>query len=171
MTSEKLAEAYEAEYMEANEYANAAYFDIQVVIRADNKVLGTISKTEEALTFMFAIPEELKLEGRKFIVLRIHNGEITELDISEIDGHYAIETDAFSTYAVVYKQEKAPEMLLGDVNGDEMVNARDALLILQNAASIVDLNEQQELVADMNQDGMINAMDALAVLRKAAGLD
>lgn len=158
------------QFMETKDLHSVAYFDIQVVIKADGKVLGNINKTEEALTFLFAIPEALKQEGRKFIVLRIHNGEISELEVSEVDGNFAIMTDAFSTYAVVYEAEKTPDILLGDVNVDGKINAQDALLILKHAASITKLNESEQIAADINEDAKINASDALMVLKIAAGI-
>ncbi len=55
----------------------------------------------------------------------------------------------------------------GDVNGDQTLNALDALLILQFAVNKVNLSALQQTAADITQDGAINAVDALTVLQRA----
>ena len=54
---------------------------------------------------------------------------------------------------------------LGDVNGDGSINATDALMILQNAVKLIELQEAQALAADVTGEGDINASDALCVLQ------
>lgn len=56
----------------------------------------------------------------------------------------------------------------GDVNQDGNTNATDALLVLEHAAIIRELNEEQILLADINEDKIINATDALEILKIAA---
>jgi hypothetical protein len=58
----------------------------------------------------------------------------------------------------------------GDVNGDDAVNAGDAILALRIAAGLVEPSEQQKRSADMNGDGEVKANDAISILRRAAGL-
>ena len=58
----------------------------------------------------------------------------------------------------------------GDVNADGVVDAQDALLVLQNAAQLMELDEAQTKAADVNADGMISADDALQILQYAAQL-
>ena len=67
--------------------------------------------------------------------------------------------------------EQQVQILLGDVNGDGRVNARDARLLLRYAAGLADETELDLAAADYNGDGRVNARDARAVLRAAAGLD
>ncbi len=55
----------------------------------------------------------------------------------------------------------------GDVNGDDAVDAKDALMILQAAVDKVTLTEEQTMIADVNGDKAIDAKDALLVLQKA----
>ncbi|MBQ8767620.1 MAG: leucine-rich repeat protein, partial [Clostridia bacterium] len=61
--------------------------------------------------------------------------------------------------------------VLGDLNGDGYVSAKDAQLILHNIAGIFAF-ESESLVesADMNKDGKISAVDARMVLQLVAGL-
>ncbi len=61
------------------------------------------------------------------------------------------------------------EIVLGDLNGDEQINAKDALEVLKAAVGKVNLTEEQKTAADVNKDGDINAKDALEILKKAVG--
>ena len=61
-----------------------------------------------------------------------------------------------------------PAVTLGDVNGDEEVNANDALEILKYAAKMVELDSTQLAAAEVDGVAEVNANDALAVLKYAA---
>ena len=68
-----------------------------------------------------------------------------------------------------------PEVLPGDVNEDDAINAKDANAILIAAAKIgtgnpSGLMPELETAADVNSDGAINAKDANIVLRYAAAV-
>lgn len=58
----------------------------------------------------------------------------------------------------------------GDLNGDESINAEDALLALQHSVHLIDLRGDSLSMADMNQDDSINAQDALQILQLSVGL-
>lgn len=81
----------------------AQYLDINIKVMAGDEELGKITTTTEKLTFQVAVPEELKKEGRTFIVIRVHDGKVEELKTVEKDGMLIFETDKFSTYALTYK--------------------------------------------------------------------
>ncbi len=55
----------------------------------------------------------------------------------------------------------------GDVDGDSVIDAKDALLILQAAVDKVTLTPDKIFVADVNGDNALNAVDALLVLQRA----
>ena len=61
--------------------------------------------------------------------------------------------------------------ILGDVNRDGKVNARDARALLRYIAGLAEESEIDKIAADFNGDGKINARDARAILRFIAGLD
>ncbi len=63
-----------------------------------------------------------------------------------------------------------PAPAYGDVNGDDAVDAKDALLILQAAVDKAELTREQTAVADVNGDSAIDAKDALLVLQKAVDM-
>ncbi len=66
-----------------------------------------------------------------------------------------------------YLQQVTEAGLLGDVNGDSLINALDALHILQYAVGKREFTPEAKLLADINGDKQINASDALQVLRLA----
>ena len=82
----------------------AQYLDLSVLLKTtDGKELGKINKMSEPLTFTIAIPEDLKQDGRVFVVLRMHDGETSVLETTmNADGTLSFETDRFSTYALAY---------------------------------------------------------------------
>lgn len=89
------------------EDAKVQYLDVTIVLKADNKELGTLNKLEDEITITVAIPEELKAEGRTYKVIRNHNGEVTVLDtVLNDDGTISFKTDRFSTYALAYADEE-----------------------------------------------------------------
>lgn len=79
-------------------------FDIEIELLINDESKGLIPETSEKLTFKVAIPENLKKDGRKFYVLRLHDGKIDKLPVNE-DGTF--ETDKFSSYMLVYEDVKA----------------------------------------------------------------
>ena len=87
-------------YADKNDIKVVNAFDIEINLYVDNQFEGTISETVNKLTFKVNIPEELKKEGRKFYVLRLHDGKVTTLEVAE-DGTF--KTDQFSSYMLVYK--------------------------------------------------------------------
>lgn len=63
----------------------------------------------------------------------------------------------------------APEVKLGDINSDDVINAKDALLALRIAVSKYEATEEELIAADVNKDEVINAKDALEMLKFAVG--
>lgn len=62
-------------------------------------------------------------------------------------------------------------LLSGDVNGDNLVNAIDALQVLKHAARIEVLSGEVFSVGDMDSNGTVDASDALIILKKVAKID
>ncbi len=59
--------------------------------------------------------------------------------------------------------------LLGDADCDGLVNSRDALLVLQFEAALIDALPCQDL-ADVNRDGRVDSLDANLIKQIDAGL-
>ncbi len=58
-----------------------------------------------------------------------------------------------------------PAIPMGDLNGDEKVDAKDALNVLKISVNKVTPTDEQKIAADVNEDTSINAKDALEVLK------
>ena len=69
-----------------------------------------------------------------------------------------------------FKHVIGSEILLGDVNGDGIVNIADAALILRYSIGLLSFDDSQLLAADVNGDGNVNTVDAALILRNALGL-
>lgn len=77
-------------------------------------------------------------------------------------------------------QLQNPDPVLGDLNGDELVDVRDALVALQVAAGLVTPTARQRHNGDVAPpgdaefvpgDNRVTVQDAIRILRYAAGLD
>lgn len=68
------------------------------------------------------------------------------------------------------KNENAPELKKGDVNGDGSVTAGDARIALRASAKLTTLDSAQKYVADVTGDGFVTAKDARMILRYSAKL-
>ena len=62
-------------------------------------------------------------------------------------------------------QEPSIRLSMGDVNGDGLVNAADAALILRYDAGIIELEDYELEAADMDGDGQVTYLDAKTLLR------
>ena len=69
---------------------------------------------------------------------------------------------------VIYSGDTLP-VLMGDVDGNGVVNSQDALLTLRFALGIID-SLPAEQNADVTGNGVINSQDALLILRMAIGI-
>lgn len=80
------------------------YLDIKVLVKelGSDKIVDTISQTPSAIKFTVLVPNDLLKDGRKFYVLRNHDGETKVLDTKQDGNKLTFETDKFSTYAVAY---------------------------------------------------------------------
>ena len=63
-----------------------------------------------------------------------------------------------------------PEYTLGDIDENDEIDIRDALVALRASAKIVTLTERQIKAADVNRDNEVDVRDALLLLRYSAKL-
>lgn len=113
-----------------------------------------------------ALPDEMeKLDRTAVDAIANAMDSLSDEDIEAMD------EDLFNKFvaAVAYFVQQDMEKNMGNVNGDESINAADALLVLQAAVGKTQLDEMQELYADVNGDTKIDASDALEILQVAVG--
>ena len=80
------------------------YMDISMFIKVGAGEWNAISKTDAPIEVVISIPEELRESGRKYYVIRCHNGETTLLyDLDDTEDTVTISTELFSAYAIAYE--------------------------------------------------------------------
>ncbi len=92
----------------------AGYFDItiHVIDQNTNNIIGNLTTLSDKMTFTILLPSELqKVEKgyqRKYYLLREHNGnyDLLETKLSNNGTVLAFESNQFSTYALLYVDEK-----------------------------------------------------------------
>ena len=73
-------------------------------------------------------------------------------------------------YTIEPNDYEPPEPILGDVDGDEIANSTDALIVLSGDVGI-DISMYCPInCGDVNGDELVNSLDALIILRSAVGL-
>ena len=60
--------------------------------------------------------------------------------------------------------------MLGDLNGDGLVTAADAVILSRALAGLIELTPVQMLAADIDGDGDITSADVVILSRYLAGL-
>jgi len=70
--------------------------------------------------------------------------------------------EAYEALLAEVTKQTTPTTVLGDVNGDGVVNALDAAAILK---AVVNNTAIDVAVGDYNADGAVNALDAAAILK------
>jgi hypothetical protein len=78
--------------------------------------------------------------------------------------------DLLDTYLLFGDPAMHFPTVLGDVNGDGVVNATDALIVLSGSAGINVKTYCPLNCGDVNKDGVVNATDALIILSYSAGM-
>ena len=98
----------------------AAYYDINVLVKADGEEIAKLRELGKKIKLELAIPEKLPEVPtgctRTFSVIKIHNGkaEVIAEGVEAKDGKVPCETDSFSTYALTYTDKVATNPKTGD---------------------------------------------------------
>ncbi|OGG43598.1 MAG: hypothetical protein A3F84_24060 [Candidatus Handelsmanbacteria bacterium RIFCSPLOWO2_12_FULL_64_10] len=105
-------------------------------------------------------PVRLAAEGEAVVKVR-------ELTLSSLDRRKTVQNAG--TVQVV-SQPPPPSVLIGDVNGDKVVDEGDAVLMLRFRAGLTTLTMAQQRMGDVNGDGTLDEGDVILILRLRAGL-
>ncbi len=91
------------------DYTVGSYLDIELTKYVGEKATD-IHELKSPITLVISVPEALAGEdGREFAVIRVHEGKAELLpDLDEDAGIITVETDRFSTYAIVFADPVEP---------------------------------------------------------------
>lgn len=86
----------------------AGYYNIDVLVKNCDTVLGNVTETNKELEITLELPELTAVkEGftREYYVIRIHDGKVTIIDNVTVNdnGTVTFKSDKFSTYALAYE--------------------------------------------------------------------
>ena len=93
-------------------YKPVSYFDF-LIMKTSNGTTTVINQTQTDLEVVVPIPEQYRKEGRKFFVLRNHNGVVDILeDVGNDPDTITFRTDRFSEYAIAYEAINVNKLVL-----------------------------------------------------------
>ncbi|SEF67145.1 hypothetical protein [Lachnospira multipara] len=89
----------------SGDYTVGLYFDINLFKKVGSNDATKVTETNGKVQASIVIPESLRKSGRTFEIIRVHDGEATDITgtYDENTHVFTFETDKFSTYALVYK--------------------------------------------------------------------
>ncbi len=73
------------------------------------------------------------------------------------------------TVCALYEENEAPEVILGDVNGDGLITATDISVLFAYVMNAGSISDSAMIAADVNGDGEVNATDASLLAQMVFG--
>ena len=113
---------------------------------------------------MEALPDELTLENKQAVDALYNDYHLLS---DEQKAMLTEEEVAFIQAAVVKIGNLEYIANLGDLNGDETINANDALIALRASVGKIELGQEEIARGDVNGDKKVDAKDALEMLQMA----
>lgn len=128
------------------------------------EAIPALGHTEKTVT----VDATCENDGYKAVVCEVCGEELSREAISAKGHGYA---DGVCTVCGGKDPNAVPAVLLGDLNGDGKINARDYMVLKSYVLKRVELADEQIPAADVNRDGRVNAADYMilkaVVLRRA----
>lgn len=103
-----------------------------------------------------------------YSVKTIHRDAFKDSDLTLIKGIKGTAAEQYANFMEIPFEEI--EHIYGDLDWNERVEAKDALLALCNTVGTVDFIDYHKVSADVNVDGKVTAADALMILQYSVGL-
>lgn len=88
----------------------AQYIDISVLLENEKEQLGSIKELTKKVKISIEISEDLVKEGRKFFILKLHDGNVYPIEAKLNGTNLEFETDEFSLFTLVYEDENVNEL-------------------------------------------------------------
>lgn len=132
----------------------------------DINLMKNDQKIQPDGTCIVKIPVPISMKQEKCKVY-YYDEEKNLIDVEAVasDGYMVFPTNHFGSYVLTEDTR-----LLGDLNGDETIDYRDAVLLLQADSGAVNMTSLQKEVADFNKDGKIDYNDAVMILKYDTGM-
>ena len=130
--------------------------------------LYDISLTKDGVAIQPDEPATVKIptDNENAKVYRLEdNGTLTDMNAVYDNGYMVFTTEHFSLYALVVPNDN---VVIGDVNGDGVVNAKDRMLLTRYLAKWSGYENIDMTAADVNNDGQVNAKDRMILTRHIA---
>ena len=144
-----------------------------VAVKGENvvKVYNiSLTKDGESVQPTGEVTVKIPCENENAKVYRVEaDGTLTDMNARFEDGFLIFVTEHFSLY-VVTEPKKEPDILLGDLNGDNKVDITDATVVQKSVAELIELDEKQKKAADTNKDGKVDITDATLIQKYIAEL-
>ncbi len=99
-----------------DDYTVGVYLDLNLFKKVGENNAEQVTGTNGKIKASILVPESMWKEGRSFEIIRVHDGETTVITgtYDETTHMFTFESDAFSTYALAYKDE-------GDSTGQQVI--------------------------------------------------
>ncbi len=91
------------------------------------------------------------------------------IEVTKATGHSFEEGYCTVCGAVDPDHAPEPDYIVGDIDGDGKINAKDTNMLKRVFAGVVSLNDTQKKAADIDGDGKVNSFDANHLIRLATG--
>lgn len=153
-------------------YAEIAEKIVKVNADVEDGVYGeAVKKAVDDVAYALSVLKVSEDGNDAFTDERAFNG-YNRLYVADdaLDEEKALKTALDTLETAMKDATEGGDVVLGDLDGDTHATAKDAKMILQYSAKLIDLTDAQKKAADFNGDGNINAKDALAILKAAAGI-
>lgn len=126
-------------------------------------------ETDSPVQLILDIPESM--QGKELRVLKFVTGDIKEPEVLEEklteDGQkVCVNVDSDGIYVLTAKENR----MRGDADSNQVIDLRDAQLVLRAALGIARLDSEVETYCDVDGSGVIELSDAQQILRYALGI-
>ena len=134
---------------------------------------GTADKAKAAKDETVTVIAAAAPEGKVFDKWEVVSGDVTLADAAKAATTFVMGEKDVEVKATFKDKGEGPAVMLGDVNNDGKVQAKDARLALRAAVGLESYapGSREFIAADVTKDGKVQAKDARIILRGAVGLE
>ena len=137
--------------------------DMVINVHSQYTILPTIYPLSEDQEFLFySNNDEVASVSNDGVITTKGEGNVI-ITVTDLEGKISAEINLTVT---MFSQD----YVLGDVTGDGIADAADAVMIQRYDAGLLALSDEQIIAADVTGDGTVDAADAVRIQRYDAGL-